>query len=423
MKKRIPIEQLEIGDYVHLPVKWDKHPFLLNSFKIKNEEQLKIIKHLGFESMVINPLKSNVREETDEQEQRAETQLERISDAASNDSDNSEKVAALWQKKKEGTQKLAAIEDRLELSKKVFEDTIEDVRSIFDPQELANNPSFSKSLSIVSGIYQKLDKDGNNTVHLMNDSQGHERLHYHSLNVSLLSMLICQAKGLNAKQTQLVSFAGLYHDIGKIQLPNSLLSKAEPLEEYDRNLLHSHVAKSLKLASKIPNFPPAAAKLISQHHELNDGSGYPEGLNKDHIHQLSKILIVANTYDNLCNGVNTKYNPHRALSYLYNDCRHLYDVKDVMALISVVGIYPPGTLVELSDHQMGVVISTNDNERLSPYVLVYDPSVPRDQAAIINIADFELSISKVLEPEELTIHQNKYLNPSAQSSYFIDMDG
>ena len=114
--------------------------------------------------------------------------------------------------------------------------------------------------------------------------------------------------------------------------------------------------------------------------------------------------------------------PHNALTYLYNDCHAQYDKRDVMALISVVGVYPPGTIVELSDHQLGVVISSNDTHRLSPYILIYDQNVPRDEAAIINISDYGLTISRVLEVNELTLDQFNYLNPSSQSTYFIDIE-
>ncbi|MGR5131338.1 HD-GYP domain-containing protein [Vibrio alfacsensis] len=420
MKVRLEIEQLRIGHYVYLPLKWGAHPFLLNSFKIKNDEQLRIIKHLGLKSIAINALKSDVHDELVEQPSQEfvpEPQVENDDEAV-----NEDVLEDLWTKKKEGRNQLAAIEDRIHRSKQAFANTLNDVQGIFDQDELAKNPSISKSLSVVSGLYKNINKEGNSTIHLMNDSTGYDRLHYHSLNVSLLSVLIGQAKGFTPKQCQLVAFAALYHDIGKIKLPISLLSKPQPLDDDDRKRLCSHLDKSLNIGAKIPNFPDAALKVIGQHHELNDGSGYPKGLKIAEINSLSRVLILANTYDNLCNGTHSPYSPHKALTYLYNECREQYDAKDMMALIRVVGVYPPGTIVQLSDHQIGVVISTNDAARLSPYVLVYDQNVPRDEAAIINISDFGLSIAKVLDAKELTLDQYHYLNPSSQTSYFIDVE-
>ncbi|MDF2154411.1 HD domain-containing phosphohydrolase [Vibrio sp. CAU 1672] len=420
MKVRLEVEQLRIGHYVCLPLKWGQHPFLLNSFKIKNDEQLRIIKHLGLKSVTINPLKSDVHDEPAEQpgcERMPEPNVESDTELVSK-----EVLAELWSKKKDSHNQLAAIEDRIHRSKQAFANTLNDVQDIFDQDQLAKNPSISKSLSIVSGIYKNVNKEGNSTIHLMNDAAGYDRLHCHSLNVSLLSVLIGQAKGFTPKQCQLVAFAALYHDIGKIKLPLSLLSKPAPLDEDDQQRLCSHLDKSLKIGAKIPSFPDAALKVIGQHHERNDGSGYPKGLAEAQINPLSRVLILANTYDNLCNGAHSQYSPHKALTYLYHECRELYDVKDMMALISVVGVYPPGTIVELSDRQIGVVISTNDASRLNPYVLVYDQHVPRDEAAIINISDFDLSIAKVLDADELTLDQYHYLNPSSQTTYFIDVE-
>ena len=257
MKVRRTIEQLQVGHYVHLPLKWDQHPFLLNSFKIKNEEQLLIIKHLGLTSVTINALKSDVFEEQPEAV-AAKTVLAKPEAENGKVDDNA--LATLWSKKREGTKKLTAIEDRISFSKQVFESTIKDVEGLFDRDALANNPSISKSVSIVSGIYNNLNKEGKSTIHLMNDSVGYERLHCHSLNVSLLSILICQAKGYTAKQCQLVAFAALYHDIGKINLPASLLSKTDPLDEDEIKRLSTHLDISLKMGSKIPNFPQCGFK-------------------------------------------------------------------------------------------------------------------------------------------------------------------
>ncbi|BBM63948.1 HD family phosphohydrolase [Vibrio alfacsensis] len=424
MKVRLEIEQLRIGHYIYLPLKWGQHPFLLNSFKIKSDEQLRIIKRLGLKSLTINALKSDVFEELTTKPQSAEqgAKLSRNENEPPLQPLSEDLLEELWSKKKESRDQLAAIEDRICRSKQAFANTLNDVQKVFDQEELANNPSISQSLSIVNTIYKSINKEGNSTIHLMNEASGHNRLHCHSLNVSLLSVLIGQAKGFSAKQCQLVAFAALYHDIGKLKLPSSLLAKSQPLDDDDQQRLRSHLDKSLKMGERIPNFPEAALKVIGQHHELNDGSGYPKGLKREAINPLSRVLILANTYDNLCNGINHQYSPHKALTYLYNERREQYDVNDVMALIKVVGVYPPGTIVQLSDHQIGVVISTNESARLSPYVLVYDQQVPRDEAAIINIAEYDLSINKILDASELTLDQYHYLNPSSQTTYFIDVE-
>ncbi|WP_114765753.1 HD-GYP domain-containing protein [Vibrio rhodolitus] len=420
MKVRLDIKQLQIGHYVHLPLSWGKHPFLLNAFKIKTNEQLAIIKQLGLNSVTINALKSDVFDSPVDTEEAAnviaaETESELAPIA-------SQALDEMWSKKQEGRQQLAAIEERIHRSKEAFANTLNDVQEIFELDKSNQSPTISNALAIVSFIYKNISSESGSAIHLMNDSVGYSRLHYHSLNVSLLSVLICQAKGFTPKQCQLVAFSGLYHDIGKTQLPLSLLSTPEPTEASEIKRLHSHLDKSLQISAKIPKFPEAALKLIGQHHERNDGSGYPKGLRKDEIHQLSRILILANAYDNLCNGIESKSCPHDALTYLYNKCRDQHDVQDIMALIRVVGVYPPGTLVELSDQQIGVVVSTNQENRLSPFILVYDQNVPRDQAAIINIGEFGLSINKVLNDRELTLDQYHYLNPSSQSTYFIDVE-
>ncbi len=87
-----------------------------------------------------------------------------------------------------------------------------------------------------------------------------------------------------------------------------------------------------------------------------------------------------------------------------------------------MGIYPPGTVVQLSNDMVGLVISVNAKNILFPNVLIYDPSVPRTQAPIIDLAEKEIKIVNAILPNKLPDKVREYLNPRSRISYFFDSD-
>ncbi len=135
-------------------------------------------------------------------------------------------------------------------------------------------------------------------------------------------------------------------------------------------------------------------------------------------------MAVANAYDNLChpNIVSEQKIPYIALSHLYKNCKELYDNDTLNLLVKFMGVYPPGTVVQLSNQMVGLVISVNAKAILYPNVLIYDPSVPRTQAPIIDLADKELKIVNAILPHKLPDKVKEYLNPRSRISYFFDSD-
>ncbi len=142
--------------------------------------------------------------------------------------------------------------------------------------------------------------DDNVTLHLMNGKNEFEDIYFHSLNVAVIAMMIGRAKGYSAEQLKALSFAALFHDMGKIKIPTAILRKQVPLTEPESNYLKLHTKYGLDMANQIEDFPDSAKTVIAQHHELRDGSGYPEGLKGDEIDELAQVIIVANAFDNLC---------------------------------------------------------------------------------------------------------------------------
>ncbi|EKO3860122.1 HD-GYP domain-containing protein [Vibrio harveyi] len=411
---KLTVDRIQPGLHIRLPLKWNDHPFLLNSFKIKDQEQVEMIRHLGVKFVYFNPEQSDASPLPANQPQVEVTQ------------DNTLDLEAqkLWKEKQKRIEKLSAYRRRVIQCEKEFERSLARMRSVMT--KIRNRPvdAVGEAQQLIDDIVDKLICDDNVTLHLMNGKNEFEDIYFHSLNVAVIAMMIGRAKGYSAEQLKALSFAALFHDMGKIKIPTAILRKQVPLTEPESNYLKLHTKYGLDMANQIEDFPDSAKTVIAQHHELRDGSGYPEGLKGDEIDELAQVIIVANAFDNLCHtsiAAEQKI-PYTALSHLYKNCKHLYKEENLNILIKFMGVFPPGTVVQLSNNMVGLVISVNASHLLFPNVLVYDPAVPRTQAPIIDLASKDIKIVNAIHPSKLPEKIKEYLNPRSRISYFFDSD-
>ena len=118
----------------------------------------------------------------------------------------------------------------------------------------------------------------------------------HSRRVAYYCELIAKEMGYSAEQCTLIHQAGILHDIGKIETPDSVLLSPNKLNDLEYSLIKEHVNVGYKLLSNIPMFQ-AFSEIVNAHHERYDGKGYPNGLKGDEIHELARIMIVADAFD------------------------------------------------------------------------------------------------------------------------------
>ncbi|HGH6013965.1 TPA: HD-GYP domain-containing protein [Vibrio mimicus] len=412
---KITVDRLQPGLYIRLPVKWNEHPFLFNSFKIKSQEQIQLIKHLGIQHVFLNPGLSDT--------QPLPPNLEESAPAEVLPSVDSE-AEKLWQEKQSRIEKLNAYRRRVQTCEKEFERSLSRMRAVVN--KIRNRPAdaVGEAIQLVDDIVDKLLSDDNVTLHLMNSKSEFEDIYFHSLNVAVIGMMIGKARGFPAAAIKELAFAALFHDIGKVRVPTAIVRKKTRLTEPEENYLRLHTKYGIELANNIEIFPESAKRVIEQHHELRDGSGYPLGMKGDEIDELAQIVAVANAFDNLChpNIPSEQKIPYVALSYLFKNCKHLYHAENLGILVKFMGVFPPGTVVQLSNDMVGLVISVNAGNLLYPNVLIYDPSVPRSQAPIIDLADRDLKIVNAILPNKLPDKVRDYLNPRSRISYFFDSE-
>lgn len=414
----VNISDLRIGMFVFIDLGWIKHPFTLNSFKISSQDQIDTLRNLGLNRLRWSPEKSDPPPSVDiapaePREVAANGQPERQA--------LMEAMAADAEQRRQRRSQLAQQRDSLEVCERQFSVAAKSYRQVVD--SLRSQPEQARILTeqAVGAMVGKLLEQEESAIRLLSENAG-EKHALHNLNVTVISLLLGRAMGLDPTSLKLLGEGALLHDIGKTELPERLRWRDSHLSIAERKLYEEHVERGVQLGNAM-KLPAEVIAIIGQHHELADGRGYPRKLANDGITPLARIVALVNHYDSLCNPGNPAeaVTPHEALSLIYAQMKRQFDGPVLSMFIRMMGVYPPGSVVELSDGRLGLVVSVNSSRPLKPSVVIHEPRVPRDEALVEDLERLpQLSIRRSLKPIQLPKAAFDYLSPRQRMCYFFE---
>jgi putative nucleotidyltransferase with HDIG domain len=259
-------------------------------------------------------------------------------------------------------------------------------------------------------------------IHVMGDTLRSEEMYFHSLNVTMLSMMMARDIKLPQEAVGTLGIGALFHDVGRREIPAKILMKTDPWTAAERSFYEMHCEYGVEIGRQL-QFNPATLAIIREHHESYDGSGYPAKLRGESINLLARIVAIANHYDELCNPVNLAdaLTPHEALSLMFARLRGKFDPKLLQVFIRCLGVYPPGTIVQLSNGVIGMVATINTAQPMKPMVVVYDAAIPKEDAILVDMAfETDTNIAKAIRPGQVSREIYNYLSPRKQISYYFD---
>ncbi|WP_374318453.1 HD-GYP domain-containing protein [Aquabacterium sp.] len=403
--------QLRVGLYIHLDLTWVEHPFTFSSFKIKNEEQISTIRALGLERIRFSPSKSDVEPLPPPAQEPPPPEVP----AVSHEDDPA------YQAKRERLERLAAQRAKVSACEREFLSTTRTIRLI--NQNVFAQPFQVKeqATELINSMADSMLVDADIAIQLMADKIGGEDVYHHSLNVTLLSMMLAKEMKAPAAAIKLLGLGALFHDVGEQEIPDRIVRKLEPMNRAELALFQQHCMYGVDIGKKL-ELPPESLLVIAQHHERTDGTGYPQKLLAPQLSLLARIVALVNAYDELCNPPNPAkaMTPHEALSILYAQQRMHFDPMAMTTFVRCMGVYPPGTIVVLSNGALGMVVSVNSSRPLKPTLLVYDPAVPKEDAILVDLEqEPDVVVSKTIKPTQLPQAAYDYLAPRKRLSYYF----
>lgn len=221
---------------------------------------------------------------------------------------------------------------------------------------------------IIVGADQKKD-----IVRCLNQiKSSDEYLYTHSINVSLLSMLLGKWLGLDTVEIEQLVQAGLLHDIGKIKVAPEILNKPGKLSNEEYEEIKKHPVYGYRILEKDKNISRDICAAVLMHHEKEDGSGYPMGIKGEKIHKLAKIISVADIYDAMTSNrvYKEKESAFQVFRMMENEAIGKLDISVVNALLNNLASYYVGDFARLNNGQICEIVYINPWHVSRPIVRV-----------------------------------------------------
>jgi HD-GYP domain-containing protein (c-di-GMP phosphodiesterase class II) len=406
----IDLSQLRIGMYVQLDVGWMHHPFPVSSFRIVSADQIATLRGLGLAEVRYFPHKSDpeVREPKPVVEEVSDTTAESVENVVV------QTVAADAHSIQNRTQ--LQFQNRILANcNQRFADATRQYRVLERAVTVEPEQARNQGEALVSDCLKELLENGDSVIRLLSEGVG-DGSALHPVNVMVVSLLLGKALGMKGAELHELGMAALLHDLGKLGMSVAVFTPVE------RQRYESHVGRSVAFAQQM-GLSDAVLTAIAQHHEMADGSGFPLHLLGEDMGRPGQILALVNHYDRMCNPVGgiEAFTPHEALSVIFAQLKSRFDPVVLGAFIRMMGVYPPGSVVQLVNDRYAIVVSVNSTRPLRPKVIVHDPRVPKDEALVLDLETMpELGIRRSLKPAQLPRNALDYLSPRKRICYFFE---
>lgn len=259
-----------------------------------------------------------------------------------------------------------------ELFRAQYNENVSTIKSILHDISSGKNIDIKMVNNISDSIISRINenKDIVNSINQMRNAD--EYTYTHSVNVSLLCMLMGKWLKFDLQKVKSLVITGILHDIGKGKIPIEILNKPGSLSKDEYEEMKKHTVYGYKIAEAIPNLDENILKGILLHHERDDGSGYPFGVKSDQIHVFAKIVAVADIYDAMTSNrtYRSKESPFEVFEMIEKDTFGVLDQRVTSLFLKNIAAYYIGDIVKLSTDDIGEIVYINPNHISQPIVKV-----------------------------------------------------
>jgi HD-GYP domain-containing protein (c-di-GMP phosphodiesterase class II) len=368
--QEVAVQNLKLGMYVsRLDVPWVQTPFPIQGFYLTEEDELTLLSHYCnkvyvdvFLSKV--DISSNLRipiartKKEDKSELDAKTV--RLMSEKARFKPRSENYVVSRKLKKE-----------MKVAERLYQQISSQMAAIYRELDNSGYINFNEVRSAAAAMTNSIINNPNAMAWLCRINNDNKTLHQQSVRSAVWALIFARQMGLSKTDLRDLGTALLLSPIGKSKLPESLLLERQTPQEIE--LYQNHVNLTLEETEKMFSSSHQVNYILSNYCERNNGTGFPDNLVGNRIPFLARIAGLADYYEQLINPYNKAeaLSPADAISHLYSVRGDLFQSELVEEFIQSIGLYPTGSLVQLNNKSVGVVIEQLDKSRLRPRVAIF----------------------------------------------------
>lgn len=312
---------------------------------------------------------------------------------------------------------------RFENARKNYFMAIEAVREVAE-KVTQGMVGVRKTRRIAQNIVDMIKDDQTLMLGLATLKEYDDYIYTHSVNVALLAACLGRHIELSDTSLEYLTICGLFHDLGKVDVPKDILLKHGELDDNEWDLLKSHPVMGVRKILMLKATPSLRSRIILgpfEHHLNMDMTGYPRTLFTGHLSLMGKIIHIADVYEAMTHERvyrSKTFTPDEVLRKMWDEAGKRFDKILLKRFIHMMGIYPIGSVVELSDKTIGLVMDyPEENERSLPLVLIFkdDGQGNLQRGEMIYLADQNiknrsepLKIARGIPSSQFNIHPAQY---------------
>ena len=384
----IPLSQLVVGMTVKLPLSWFSNPFFRNKVPVTSKAEIALINSLAITYVTLIDGFNLLVEEP-------------------------EPVVIVAEKQQPEFDIRGAIKKSVNSGQVKFNRAASDLRPAFSKVISDPETSQSEAVTIAEKLITMLNESKHPHIILVGSADKEPSMTQHALSVAVLSIMMAQSLELDLFEIRDLAIGCFFHDIGKLKIPDSIRRKRTNLSTHEANYLKIHPNIGYEMLNRSGLFPKATLDILLHHHEFIDGSGYPDKLVKKHIPMLTQIAALANDYTLLLESTSS---PQVALGTLFKTRAGKHDNALISVLVKVLGIFPPGSIVKLSDGSIAKVMMTSRQSKQPHVFSCTELGVPTGFRCL---TDEDVSVVESIKAEDLSEKVATTLQAHSPVCFFV----
>jgi putative nucleotidyltransferase with HDIG domain len=259
-----------------------------------------------------------------------------------------------------------------ELFKAQYKENVDIVKDMLHDISSGKSIDINKVSAVSDSIVVRINEN-RDIVSCINQIRSVDEYTYtHSINVSLLCMLIGKWLRFDLEKIKRIIHAGLLHDMGKSMISAEILNKPGVLSHEEYEEMKKHPVYGFRIVENLSELDNEVKKAILMHHERNDGSGYPFGLKGEGINEYAKAIAVADIYDAMTSNraYKIKESPFKVFEHMEKSTFGVLDSRMVNAFLHNIAAYYIGDIVKLTNGTIGEIVYINPRHISLPLVRV-----------------------------------------------------